>query len=265
MNKENSLKVHVTGAYGLIGNLAYSHLSGKNQYDVYGSGRRKASSDRIDDECLTSIPDDHFTIADLTDRDAIFEALSGMDVVIHLGAVPDPDASFEAILNSNIIGVYNVLEACRELGIKRLIYASSIMASWGYGKYEEPYISIKDGRLNDLPDSIPKISITDPPRPTEPYSVSKIWGESICRTYHDAHQLAVVCLRIGWVYKEIEATEPFMQSVWCSQTDIKQIIDLAVQATANPIYDICYAVTEGPYRWVDIEHSRESLGYISQG
>ena len=75
MNKENSLKVHVTGAYGLIGNLAYSHLSGKNQYDVYGSGRRKASSDRIDDECLTSIPGDHFTIADLTDRDAIFEAI----------------------------------------------------------------------------------------------------------------------------------------------------------------------------------------------
>ena len=156
-----------------------------------------------------------------------------------------------------------MLEVCRESGIKRMIYASSVMASWGYGQFDEPYVSLKDGRLEGLPDPMPIVKVTDPPRPTEPYSASKIWGEGICRTYHDAHDLSVVCLRIGWVNKENEATEPFLRSVWCSQADITQIIELALKATANPVYEVCYAVTDGPHRWVDIEHSRDRLGYVS--
>ena len=120
MSEGRPLKVHVTGAYGLIGNLTYRHLSGKDDYEVYGSGRRTVSSDRIDDEDLLRIPDDRFSLADLTDRDAVSRALSGMDAVVHLGAVPDPGASFETILESNIRGTYNVLEVCREEGIRRL-------------------------------------------------------------------------------------------------------------------------------------------------
>ena len=262
MSEGRPLKVHVTGAYGLIGNLTYRHLSSKNDYEVYGSGRRKASSDRIDDEALMQIPDDRFSLADLTNRDAVSGALSGMDAVVHLGAVPDPGASFEDVLNSNIVGTYNVLEVCRESGIRRLIYASSVMASWGYSRFDEPYVSLLEGRLEGLPDPMPIVRVTDPPRPTEPYSASKIWGEGICRTYHDAHGFSVVCLRIGWVNKENEATEPFLRSVWCSQTDITNIIELALKATANPGYEICYAVTDGPHRWVDMEHTQERLGHV---
>ncbi|MYK99854.1 MAG: NAD-dependent epimerase/dehydratase family protein, partial [Gemmatimonadetes bacterium] len=155
MSEGRPLKVHVTGAYGLIGNLTYRHLSGKDDYEVYGSGRRTVSSDRIDDEDLLRIPDDRFSLADLTDRDAVSRALSGMDAVVHLGAVPDPGASFETILECNIRGTYNVLEVCREEGIKRLIYASSVMASWGYGQFSEPYVSLNEGRLEGLPDPMP--------------------------------------------------------------------------------------------------------------
>jgi len=264
MSEGLPLKVHVTGAYGLIGNLTYRHLQSKPQYEAYGSGRRQASSDRIDDEALMRIPDDRFSLADLTDRDAMARALQGMDAVVHLGAVPDPGASFEAILDSNITGTYNVLEVCREAGVKRLIYASSIMASWGYSRFDEPYVSLTEGRLEDLPDNMPYVGVTDPPRPTEPYSASKIWGEGICRTYHDAHGISVVCLRIGWVNKEDEATEPFLRSVWCSQNDITQIIEMALKATQQHVYEICYAVTDGPHRWVDLEHTWERLGDDSE-
>ena len=132
MTEEKPLNVHVTGVYGLIGNLVYRHLSAqKDQYDVYGSGRRTVSSDRINEEAIRQVPADHFTIADLSDVDAVLNALQGVDAVIHLGAVPDPNASFEKVLSSNVIGTYNVLEACRKIGIKRVVYASSIMVSWG--------------------------------------------------------------------------------------------------------------------------------------
>ena len=44
MPTESPLKVHVTGVYGLIGNLVYQHLSAQpDRYDVYGSGRRTMS------------------------------------------------------------------------------------------------------------------------------------------------------------------------------------------------------------------------------
>ena len=105
MSEGTPLKVHVTGAYGLIGNLTYRYLNMKDQYDVYGSGRRKASSDRIDEEDLWQISDDRFFIADLANQEDMLHALNGMDVVVHLGAVPDPDASFEAVLNLSLIHI----------------------------------------------------------------------------------------------------------------------------------------------------------------
>ncbi|MBM3263916.1 MAG: NAD(P)-dependent oxidoreductase [candidate division Zixibacteria bacterium] len=266
MTSDGRLKVLITGVYGLIGNLAYRHLSGqKDQYDVYGSGRRAVHSNRIDDTSILPVPVDHFTKADLADADAVKSAIQGMDAVIHLGAVPDPGASFTDVLNSNIIGTYNTLEACRELGIKRLIYASSVMVNWGYFMYEEPYKAIREGRAADIPASIPKLTIKHPVRPTEPYSASKVWGEGMCRTYADAHGISTVCLRIGWVNKQNAANGVYEQAIWFSHRDAVNVIELALKATEKPGFEICYGMTESPYRWVDIEHTHDRLGYVSQG
>ncbi|SVC05588.1 uncharacterized protein METZ01_LOCUS258442, partial [marine metagenome] len=180
MSQNAPLKVHITGVYGLIGNLVYRHLSTqKTRYDVYGSGRRTVASDRAQESSVVSLPDDHFMIANLSDADAVAEALSGMEAVLHIGAVPDPGASFEDVLSSNVRGTYNVLEACRKAGIKRIVYASSIMVNWGYAQFQEPYVALRDGRVEDMPDPMPIITRQDPPRPTEPYSASKVWGEGI--------------------------------------------------------------------------------------
>jgi nucleoside-diphosphate-sugar epimerase len=178
MAGDGRLKVHITGVYGLIGNIAYKHLSAqKDRYDVYGSGRRAVHSNRIEDSAITLVPADHFTLADLSDVKAVARALEGMDAVIHLGAVPAPGPPFTDILHSNIIGTYNVLETCRQSGIKRLFYASTLMVNWGYFLYEEPYKAIRENRIADIPSVIPKLTIAHPVRPTEPYAASKVWGE----------------------------------------------------------------------------------------
>ena len=156
------LKVHITGVYGLIGNVVYQHLSRQEgQYDLYGSGRRQASSQRTDDDAVTQLPADRFRIADLSDANAVEQALEGMDAVLHIGAVPDPDASFDDVLDSNIRGTYNVLEACRKVGIGRLVYASSIMATWGYSQFVEPYCAIREERIGDIPDDFAPVKHTD--------------------------------------------------------------------------------------------------------
>ena len=55
--------------------------------------------------------DDRFFLCDLTDFEGIRKAVDGEDVVVHLGADPSGD-SWESILSNNIIGTYNVFEAC---------------------------------------------------------------------------------------------------------------------------------------------------------
>ena len=265
MTVTQPLKVHITGVYGLIGNLVYQHLSAQSdKYAVYGSGRRTMSSQRADANQVTRLPDDHFMIADLADADATEAAIAGMDAVLHIAAVPDPSASFEDVLSSNIVGTYNVLEACRKASVKRLVYASSIMTTWGYFVHREPYRAIYEERLNDIPAEIPKVKVTDPTHPTEPYSASKVWAEGFCRTYYDKYGISTVCLRIGAVNKEDTATRPLVKAVWCSHRDVTNIINLALDATAEPRFDICYGVSDNQHRWVDLEHSKERLGYVAQ-
>ncbi len=259
------LKVHITGVYGLIGNLVYGHLQAQpDRYDVYGSGRRTMSSVRADAESILRLPDDHFMIADLADADAVARAIEGMDAVLHIGAVPNPDASFEDVLNSNIRGTHHVLEACRLAGVKRMVYASSIMATWGYYTYQEPYRAIREGRLEDVPNPVPMVTHRDPVHPTEPYSASKVWAEAYCRTYVDSHGMSIVCLRIGGVNKNDAPGGPASQAVWCSHRDVVNITERALIATEKPIYDVCYAVSDNRYRWVDMRHTEEILGYAPQ-
>lgn len=265
MSDSTVLKVHITGVYGLIGNLVYRHLQAQpDRYDVYGSGRRKLSSVRIDEEQIMRLPDDHFTLADLADGDAVARAIEGMDVVLHIGAVPNPDATFQQVLDSNIRGTHHVLEACVAAGVKRMVYASSIMATWGYYTYAEPYRSIREGREDSISTPIPQITHRDPVWPTEPYSASKVWAEAYCRTYVDKHNMSIVCLRIGGVNKEDSAMTPASQAVWCSQRDVVNITERALIATESPIYDVCYAVSDNRYRWVDMDHTRNLLGYWPQ-
>ena len=145
-----------------------------------------------------------------------------------------------------------------------MVYASSIMISNGYFRHSEPYKAIRDLRWDDIPKTIPMISIQDPPRPTEPYSVSKVYGESLCRTYFDSHDISTVCLRIGYVNKEDHCTVPFVNSMWFSHRDCANLIELALNATQEPVFEICYGVSDNQYRWVDIDHSREVLGYVPQ-
>jgi len=262
---DEPLKVHVTGVYGLIGNLVYGHLSAQaNLYDVYGSGRRTVSSDRADAEGIRHLPASRFRLADLADAEAISSAVEGMEAVLHIGAVPDPGAPFNDILQSNVVGTYNVLEACRQAGIKRLVYASSIMASMGYFNYQEPYAAIREQRFDDVPAAIPMVKHTDLPRPTEPYSASKIWGEGLCRAYADAYGISTVCLRIGAVNKENRSLMPWTDSLWCSHRDVTNIIELALQATVQPCFEICYGVSDNQHRWVDLAPAKSQLGYVPQ-
>ena len=261
MQEDYLVKVLITGVYGLIAWAAYKRLSSRDDLDVSGLARRRTPSERVAVDESIGLPEDRFHLADLTDYDKVRAAVEGQEVVVQMAADPRPSAPWEAILNSNVIGAYHVFEACRDAGVRRIVYASSIMTNWGYWD-DEPYRAIREGRTDDIPDALPIITHLDPPRPTEPYSASKVWGEALARTYSDVHGLSCLCLRIGWVNAEDEPFKPEVAPVWCSQRDIVQLIEKCVDAPEDLRFDILYGISNNPYCWADVARGKEVVGYV---
>lgn len=122
-------------------------------------------------------------VGDIRDLPAVAAACKGVDVVVHLAAhtrvvesVTSPELNFEI----NAIGTMNVLRACREAGVKKLIFASTGGAI--LGEQEPP---VHEGMV---------------PRPISPYGAGKLVGEAYCSAYCGAYGLNTVALRFSNVY-----------------------------------------------------------------
>jgi nucleoside-diphosphate-sugar epimerase len=256
-------KVLVTGAYGLVGNVIYKKLAdAPDVYDAYGLVRRRAPSARLPGEQIRLIPDDHLFVADLGDPAALQQAMDGMDAIVHMAAEPNGDAPWESILANNIVGAYNVFEACRLAGVKRLVYASTLQIFMGY-MAGAPVEALGRGEAPELPPGgMPVFTHESLPRPLNYYGTSKIWGESMAFMYAHLHDMSCIVLRVGMV----EAVEPppaypFGVFGWCSQRDIAQLGELCVAAPDPLRFDIFHGLSDNAYNFADIQHARDVLGY----
>jgi nucleoside-diphosphate-sugar epimerase len=156
--------VLVTGMSGLIGGAVRKRLEGA--HDLRALNRR-----RVD-----GIPTHQADIADLT---AIHPAFEGVEMVVHLAAIADSGATWEEALSHNIVGTYNVFEASRQAGVKRIVYASSGATVSGHER-EERYAALVAGRYEAL-STWPMLTHETPVRPASLYGCSKVWGEALAR------------------------------------------------------------------------------------
>ena len=120
---------------------------------------------------------------DIRDYDAIAPLVRGAEVVFHLAAIPSVPRSIREPAPShevNIDGTFNVLRACAEGGVKRVVYAASSSA---YGDTE----------------TLPKVE-TMTPRPRSPYAAQKLAGEYYAAVFHECFGLETVSLRFFNVY-----------------------------------------------------------------
>ena len=241
-------RVVITGMSGLIGGIMRRVLEDK--YELVAVNRR-------------DVPGVKCYQADIADLESIQPAFVGADVVLHLSAEAQSDAAWDVVLQSNVIGTYNVFEAARQAGVKRVVFASS-GATISRHEMDSPYSELVNGPAEPLPDEWPMITHLSGVRPDGLYGCSKIWGEALGRHYCDQYGLSVICVRIGAVQSTDRPFEPRHFSVWCSQRDIAQMLEKCITAPDDVRYDVFYAVSNNQRNYRDFTHAKDVLGYVPQ-
>jgi nucleoside-diphosphate-sugar epimerase len=239
--------VLVTGMSGLIGGAVRRRLEGR--YDLRALNRR----------VVAGVPCHQ---ADIADLDAIEPAFEGVDTVVHLAAIAHGGTGWDLVLRHNVIGVYNVFEAARRRGVKRVVFASSGATVTGYERVA-PYAALAAGRYDEV-GAWPMLTHETPVRPAGLYGCSKVWGEALARHYADAHNLSAICLRIGAVTPEDRPLEARHFSVWCSQRDVAQMIERCIEAPDTVRFDVFYVVSDNRWSYRDLDHARAVVGYQPQ-
>ena len=177
---------------------------------------------------------------DLLNAAAVSEVMAGVDAVVHLAGII-VERPFEEILQANIVATFNVFEAARIAGVKRVVYASSCHAVGMYRRDER-----LDGAALHRPDSF--------------YGLSKAFGEDIARLYYDKHGIEAACLRIGSCFEE--PTDERMLATWLSRADLTRLVAACLGAPYLG-FAILYGMSANGRTWWD-NSGLDHLGYRPQ-
>lgn len=224
-------KVLMTGVSGMIGTSLRELLKERYALRLQERPGGKAIGPAREGEEIVR--------TDLTDPDGMRAAMRGCEAIIHLAASSAVQTPWEDALRNNIVGQYNVLEAMRHEGVRRMVFATTNHVTGFYELKGRPC----------YPDM--------PVRPDGYYGASKAFGEALARFYVDEHGLEVICLRIGSWLPEPKNVRNL--STWLSPRDMAQLTWRAIETPLT--WGIYYAISGNKRRYWDIGPTQELLGY----
>ena len=219
----------ITGAAGDVGSHLRRELAGK--YNLLLSDIKPIKALAAGEK---SAPGDVAKISDM------LRVTKDVDAIVHLGGF-SVEGPWEMILRANIIGCYNLFEAARRNGVKRVLFASSNHATGFYQREE-------------------KIDHRVYPKPDSRYGVSKAFGEQIGSLYADKYGMEVFCMRIGNV--AVAPPDKRRLSNWISPRDFARLVCVGID---NPKirFEIVYGVSDNKRSWYDNSNAHR-LGYQPQ-
>jgi nucleoside-diphosphate-sugar epimerase len=171
------VKVVVTGGSGLAGRHVVADLV-KHGHDVLNVDTTKPSQNLSP-----------YKLVDVEDIGQVYGCLAGADAVVHLAAIPRPTFhTNEVVFRTNVMSLFNMLEAAATLGITRIVFASSVSVL-GFPFFYQPL----------APQYVP-IDEDHPKLPQDPYALSKAVGETVAEAFVRRAGMTVVSLRFPWIH-----------------------------------------------------------------
>jgi uronate dehydrogenase len=220
--------VLITGATGDVGTHLSRELAGR--YKLRLSDRRP----------LKPPKGQTFVRADITKMADALRITKGVDAIVHLGGY-SVEGPWESILQANIIGCYNVFEAARRNGVKRILFPTSNHAV-GFYRRDQTI----DHRVYPKPDSR--------------YGVSKVFGEALGSLYADKYGMEVFMMRIGNVNPV--PIDKRRLSIWFSPRDLAQLVSVGIEHP-DIKFEIVYGISRNKRAWYDNSNAFR-LGYRPQ-
>ena len=243
-----SRKVLITGMSGLIGGILKDHLIAAGGYDLTALNRREVEGVRT-------------VRANISDLDEILPAFEDQEVVVHLAAYLGSQ-DWEGQHAGNVLGTYNVFEAARRSGVKRVIFASSGNSIRGFERVP-PYSDIAAGNYEKVPSDFRKLTHHDV-RPEALYGAAKIWGEALARHFSDDYDMSMICVRIGSVTQGNRPRTMRENAIYLSHNDVATHLKACIDAPDDLKFDIFFAVSNNRWNYRDLTHPREALGWEPQ-
>lgn len=230
----------VTGAAGNLGRKAIAALAELDGMAVMGIDHGAAGDLGSEIESID---------ADLSVYDHSWAQRFGdVDVVLHLAADPRPIATWQSVLRSNIDLSNHVLRAAEEHGVNRFVFASSNWILGGHRFTSEP------------------LTPATPPRPVNPYGVSKLTTERDGAAVSERCGMSFLALRLGWCQPGDNRPGPHMaygrwgQELWLSNDDWRQAVQRACTAPFEGFAVVNVMSDNVGMRW-DLTDTERVLGY----
>lgn len=126
---------------------------------------------------------------EVSDRAKLNEAFQDADGVIHLAALRSCYNHLPMkVMKTNILGTFCVLEEARRAGVERLLFSSS-----------DAVLGIAQSVNEFAPEYVP-IDEKHPLKPQDPYGISKMLGEEMCRSFTEGYDIDIIALRFSNIF-----------------------------------------------------------------
>lgn len=197
--------------------------------------------------------DVRFHNTDVLNLSDVCNVVQGYDAVVHTAGIPHPlNDPPEKIFEANVNGTFNVLEASARSGIKKVVFTSS-ESTLGF--------AFMTNRM--VPEYIP-IDEQHPLRPQDPYGLSKVIAEQICKTYSARYGIRTICLREPWIwvpedgmvsfYKQlVEQYTNWHKNLWTyvHVYDVAQAHRLAIETDLENVHEIFFITAKENWTGLD--------------
>jgi len=207
-------KVLVTGAGGFIGSHLVERLAAQGArvraFVRYNSRADSGLLRQVAPEIRRKL---EITAGDLRDPEAVRQAVKGVQIVFHLGALISIPYSYlhpREVVETNILGTVNVLQACRDFAVQRMVHTST----------SEVYGTAKTVPINE----------DHPLQGQSPYSASKIGADKIAESYYCTYDLPLVTVRPFNTYGPRQSARAVIPTI-ITQALTQDVIHLGNQDT----------------------------------